>query len=228
MTIRVGRGSVTPSPENRFAKIGTTHSSSSADDQSCDADDRDGINQRRFHSSSQTHSLLHVGGQALKNDVQNTASFTRFNHVGGEVVEDGGILPHRIGQRGTTFHRSAHASQRLLERLALLIGRQNFQTLHQGQASVDHDRKLAEEDRDVLDLDLTGSEGGHRKFFALFANCARSNVFASQLLSQRLFVGRGPFPGNFLSGSILAGKCKNWHVNLSSNWSSLTAETFTA
>ena len=49
--------------------------------------------------------------------------------------------------------------KRLLEGRVLLVGRQNFQTLHQRQAGVDHDRELPEENGNVLGLDLADAEG---------------------------------------------------------------------
>ena len=99
-----------------------------------------------------------VDGQALQDDVQNTAGFAGFNHVGGQVVEDLGIELHGVGQSGAAFHRGAHAGQRLLEGRVLLVGGQNFQTLHQGKAGVDHDRELPKEDGNVLGLDFFPSQ----------------------------------------------------------------------
>ncbi len=152
-----------------------------ADNQRGQADDGDGIDQRRLHGRLQANRLLHIDRQALQNDVENTAGFARFNHVGGEVVEDVGILAHGIGQRRAAFYRGADAGQRLLEGLVFLVRRQDFQTLHQRQSGIDHDRELAEENRDVLDLDLARSEGGHDKLFALFPDRTRCNALAPQL-----------------------------------------------
>ena len=175
-----------------------------ADDQARQADDGDGINQRRLHRSFQAYCFLHVDRQALQNDVQNTAGFAGLDHVGGQVVEDDWILAHGVGQRGAAFHRSADAGQRLLERRVFLVRRQNFQTLHQRQAGIDHDRELAKEDRDVLGPDLAGSERGHDKFFALFADGTRCNALAPQCLLQSLLVRCYSLSGNFLSGGVLA------------------------
>ena len=87
--------------------------------------------------------------------------------------------------------------KRLLESRVLLVCRQNFQTLHQRQAGVDHDRELAEENRDVLGLDLAGAERRHDKFLALFPDGARRDAFAPQLAGQRLLVGSNPLAGDF-------------------------------
>src|SRR5208282_4396933 len=59
-----------------------------ADNQARQADDCDGIDQRRFDGSFQANRFLDVDRQALQDDVQNTAGFAGFNHVGGEIVED--------------------------------------------------------------------------------------------------------------------------------------------
>src|SRR5207247_6745769 len=66
--------------------------------------------------------------------------------------------------------RGANARERLLECGVLLVGRQNFQTLHQRKAGIDHHRELPEEDGNLLHLDLAGPEGGQSELFAFFAN----------------------------------------------------------
>ncbi len=139
----------------------------------------------------------------MQNDVQNTAGFAGLNHVGGEVVEDLGIELHGVGQSGAAFDRGTHAGQRLLESRVLLVGGQNFQTLHQGKTGVDHDRELPEENGDVLGLDFARAEGRHDKFFALFPDGAWRDALAPQLAGQHLFVGRSPLAADFLTGLIL-------------------------
>ena len=170
-----------------------------ADDQHRHTHDSDRVDQRRLHGRFEAHRFFDVGREALQNDVENTAGFAGFDHVGGEVIEDDRVLPHCVGQCRAAFHRGPHAGQRLLKRLVFLVGRQDFQTLHQGQAGIDHDRELAKEDRDVLGLDLCRTECGHREFFALFANGARRNAIAAQRLRQRLLIGGDTLSGNLLS-----------------------------
>src|ERR1700688_369434 len=189
----------------------------SAYNQRRDADDRDRVNQRRFHRRFQPHCFFNVSRQTLQNYVQNTARFTCLNHVSGEIIEDIRVLAHGIGQSGAAFHRGADSGQRLLKCRIFLVGRQNLQTLHQRQSGINHHRELAEKNGDVFHLDFAGAECRHHKFFALFPDCSRCDPLAAQLLSQRLLVRCHAFPGNFLSGSVLAGKCENWHgFNLSS------------
>ncbi len=148
----------------------------------------------------------------MQNDVENTAGFTSLDHIGREIVKDNGILAHGVGQRGAAFHRGPHPSQNLLERLIFLVRGQDFQTLHQRQPGIDHDRELAKEDRNVLGLNLARAERGHGKFFAFFANGTGRDALAPQRLRQRLLVGCHPLAGYFLPGCVLAGKCEDWHV----------------
>ena len=189
-----------------------------ADNQRRHADDGDGIDQRRFHGRFQANRLLDVDRQALQNDVENTAGFTRFNHVGGEVVEDGGILAHGIGQRRAAFHRGADAGQRLLEDwfswLAARISRHCTSGSPASIMTENWRKKIAMS----LTLTLLDPKVGMAELFALFPDCARRDALAPQLLSQRLLVWRYALSGNFLSGCILAGKCEDWHgFNLSSS-----------
>src|SRR5581483_6110763 len=126
------------------------------DDQNGHANDSDRIDQGRLHGSPQADSFFYVNCQALQDDVENTAGFAGFDHVRGEVVENDRILTHGIGQRGAAFNGGPDTGEGFLEGGIFLIGRQNFQTLDQRQASVDHDGELAEEDRNVLGLDRAG------------------------------------------------------------------------
>ncbi len=82
--------------------------------------------------------------------------------------------------------RGPHAGQRLLEGRVLLVGGQNFETLHQRKSGVDHDRELPEEDGDVLGLDLAGAESRHDEFLALFPDRARRDALAPQLGREHL------------------------------------------
>ncbi len=182
-----------------------------ADDQEGQGDHRHRVDQGRLHRRAQLDGLFDVDRQALQDDVENTAGFTGFDHVGGQIIEDLGVLAHGVGQGGATFDRGAHARQRLLERWVLLVGGQNLQTLHQRQAGVDHDRELAEEDGNVLDLDLAGAEGRHDKFLALFADGAGSDALAAQLRGQGLFVGGNALAADLFAGLVLSRKCENWH-----------------
>ena len=182
-----------------------------AHDQDSNRDHGHRIDQRRLDRRPQAHGFFDVGRQSLQNDVENTAGFSSLDHVGSEVVEDVGILAHSIGQRRAPFHRGANPGQRFLKRLVLLVGRKDFQALHQRQTGIDHDRELAEENRDVLGLNLARSKRGQSELFAFFADCPWGNALAPQVLRQHLFVRRHPLPGDLLSGCILAGKCKDWH-----------------
>src|SRR5205085_12360453 len=116
--------------------------------------DCDRLDQGRLHRRAQLHGLLNRLGQALQNDVENTAGFAGFDLVCSQSVECLWILPHGIRQGGSAFYGGAYAGKRLLESGVLLVGCENLKTLHQGKSSVNHYRELAEEDRNVLGLDL--------------------------------------------------------------------------
>ena len=69
------------------------------------------------------------------------------------------------------------------------MARQNFQTLHQRQSGIDHDGKLAEENRDVLGLDLAAAEGRQDEFLALFPDRAWRDALAAQLRASASLLG---------------------------------------
>jgi hypothetical protein len=81
----------------------------------------------------------------------------------------------------------------LVERLTLLVRRENLQTLHQRQTGIDHDRELPEKDGDVLGLDLARPEGRHGELFPLLPHRSRRDPLPPQLLHQNVFVGSIPF-----------------------------------
>ena len=116
-----------------MAKIGTTHLSKAATINHCKADNRDRVNQCRLNGGAQLDRLFDVDGQALQNDVENTAGFAGLDHVGGQVVEDHRELAHGVGQRRAAFNRGPDAEQRFLESGILLVGAENLQALHQRQ-----------------------------------------------------------------------------------------------
>ena len=182
-----------------------------ADDQHGDGHNRDRVDQSRLNRGAQAHSFFDILRQALQDDVENTASLARLDHVGSEVIENRWILAHGIGQGGSALHRGTHAVQRFLERGVLLVGRKNFQTLHQRQSGIDHDRELPEEDGDVLGLDLPGSERGKGKLLTLFAHRTGRDALTAQLLQQHILVGGYPFSSDLLARCTLSRKCKDWH-----------------
>ena len=49
--------------------------------------------------------------QALQDDVENTAGFAGFDHVGGKIVKHLGILPHGVGERRAAFDRRTDSGQ---------------------------------------------------------------------------------------------------------------------
>src|SRR5579871_6155267 len=182
-----------------------------ANDEDGDADHGHRVDQRRLHGGPQADRLFHVRGETLQDDVENTAGFTGLDHVGREVIENVGVLTHGVGQSRTAFYRGTNARKRLLEGLVFLVGSENLETLHQRQAGIDHDRELPEENGDVLDRNLAGTERRQREFLALFADGAGRDALTAQRLGQRLLVGSHPFAADFLSAGVLARIGKNWH-----------------
>ena len=83
-----------------------------------------------------------------------------------------------------------------------LVGRQNFETLHQWQTGIDHYRELAEENGDVLDGNLTGTERGKGELLAFFLDDNVGNALFAQVCLQHLLVGGFPLPGYLGSGSV--------------------------
>ena len=80
-----------------------------------------------------------------------------------------------------------NAVERFLEALRFLVRGEDLEALHQGQAGIDHDRELPEENGDVLGLDLaTAAKGRQREFFALFLDGHGLNAFAPQRLLARV------------------------------------------
>jgi len=64
--------------------------------------------------------------------------------------------------------------------------------------------KLAEENRDLLGLNLARPEGRHGKFLALLADRPRRNPFPPQLLRQDIFVAATRSPEIFSPECALA------------------------
>ena len=152
-----------------------------AHDQPGQGDDGHRVDQRRLDGRAQLDRLFHVNGQALEDDVENTAGLASFDHVGRQVVEDDRILAHGIGQRGAAFDRGPDTEQRFLKAGVLLVGAENLQALHQRQAGVNHDGELAEEHRHFLDLDLAAAKSGHGKFLALLPDGAWRDALLPKL-----------------------------------------------
>jgi hypothetical protein len=175
-----------------------------ADDQHGEGDNRHRVDQRGLDGRAQLDRLFHVDGQALENDVEDTAGLTGLDHVGRQVIEDDGKLAHGIGQRGATFDRGPHPEQGFLKGGVLLVGAQNLQALHQRQAGVNHDGELAEEHRHFLDLDLAAAKSGQRKFLALLPDTARRDALLPKLRGQSVLGGGDALALNFLARSGLS------------------------
>ncbi len=122
----------------------------------------------------------------MQNGVQNTAGLTGFDHVGRQVIEDLGIGAQGIGQCRAAFNRLPHPKQTLLEERVLLVARQNFQTLHQGKAGIDHNRELAKENRLLLGLHRARADLDVEVACALLLDYVGLNPFPRQRRAQHL------------------------------------------
>src|SRR5208337_3610656 len=134
-----------------------------------------------------------------------------LDHVGRQVVEDGRVLAHGIGQRRATFDGGPDTEQGFLKAGVLLVGAENLQALHQRQASVNHDGELAEEHGNVLDLDLAAAKSGQGEFLAFLPDAAWRDALLPKLRGQPVFVGSDTLSLHFLARSGLSRKRKNWH-----------------
>ena len=111
----------------------------------------------------------------------------RGDHVA-EVVEDGRVLAHGVGQGRAALHRSPDAIQRLLESGILLVCSQDLETLHERQSGIDHDRELPEKDGDVFGLDLAGAKSRKRELFPLFRDHGHGDLLLSEHRDGGVFV----------------------------------------
>ena len=154
------------------------------------AQNADRIDQRGLHGALQLDVLFDVGRKALQNGVENTARLARFHHVDVQRVEDLGVLPHGGGQVAPPSTEPTRAGQNLLKGLVLLLARENFQTLHQRQAGINHDGELAGEDGQFLGVDAA-AEGGQVEFLALLGHFRGGDLLAlQQVLQFVLLAGR--------------------------------------
>src|SRR5262249_32299101 len=94
-------------------------------------------------------------------------------------------------------------------------GSQDFETLHQRQAGVDHDGKLPKENGNVLRFDFAASECRQGKFLAFLADGGRSDLFFAKLERQDLLIDGDALAADLRARRIFSRKCKNWHCVLS-------------
>ena len=107
----------------------------------------------------QLDGLLDVGRETLQDRVENTAGFAGGDHVREEVVEDLGMLAHRVGEARAGLDVLADLHERALEGLVFLLAAEDLEALHERQTGVDHDRELPGEDRDELRRNLPPNFG---------------------------------------------------------------------
>ena len=86
-----------------------------------DGDDGDRVDHRRLHLAVQLDRLLDVVREALQDRVEDTARLAGGDHVGEEVVEDLGMLAHRVGEVRARLDVLPDLDERALEGLVLLL-----------------------------------------------------------------------------------------------------------
>jgi len=104
---------------------------------------RQWIHPSRILTAASVDVFLDIGGEALKNRVENTAR-SPLDKVDVKSVEPlyriGRMDAESVDPPSTAVACQSH----FLETLIFLLPGQNFQTLHQWQASVDHDGETGE------------------------------------------------------------------------------------
>src|ERR1700752_233121 len=106
---------------------------------------------------------------------------------------------HRGCERRTFLDVLADLQQDSLKIFVVLLLRQKLETLDQGQAGINHYRKLARKDRQVFRLNLLASTDFRNTDLAtLFLNGSQRYLFAPQNLTQCFAIVRDAFADNDL------------------------------
>jgi hypothetical protein len=159
------------------------------DDEDGDADDGRRVDERRDHVAPQLDQLLDEGREALEDEVEDAARLARLDHVDEELIEDLRVAAHGGGQRRALLHVLPRLAEGLREELVVLLLREDFQTLDEREARVDHHGELAREDRQLLGLDLAAlGELGDGHLAPLLLDGGEHHLLAPQELAQRLAV----------------------------------------
>ena len=153
------------------------------------------IDQRGLHGALQFDVFLDVGREPLENGVENTARLARLDHVVVERVKNFVVLLHRGRQRRTALDRTTHAIEYFLERFVFLLPSENFQTLYQREAGVNHHGKLACEDGQFFCVHAC-SKGGDVEFLSLLRELADVDLLPAEYGSHFGFAGRGALTGD--------------------------------
>src|SRR5208283_1098250 len=150
----------------------------------------------------------------LKNSVENTAGLPGFHHVAVERVKDFGVGLHGSRQCTAAFDGSPRAGQDLLKGLVFLLGREDFETLHQRETGIDHHGELPREDRELLWF-YTPAKGGQVKFLTLLGHFGGRDLLAAQQALQFVLVAGRHFSRDCPTRTVRTFICKDRHISSS-------------
>ncbi len=116
-----------------------------------DGDEEDGhrIDHRSADLPLQLDVLLDVDREALEDRVQDAAHLAGGDEVHEEVVEDLRVLAEPLGEGAALLDVDLDLLEDRVEALVLTLGREDVETLHEGQTGVDHRRELPREDHQL-------------------------------------------------------------------------------
>src|SRR5262249_55499742 len=108
---------------------------------------------------------------------------------------------HRGGKSGTAFDLSASSGQHFLKRLVFLLAGENLQALHQRKTGIDHDRKLARENGQLLRGDAA-AEAWDIELLALLAHLRRRDLLTLEKAREFGLARRGHDAAHTGTGAI--------------------------
>ena len=136
----------------------------------------DGIGHRPLDLGLKLCRFFHVCGQTLQNGIQDTAGFSRGDHIHKQVVKVFRIFFQCVGKRGTAFHRLFDFFENVLKRLVFLLRIENIQALDDGKPGIDHCGELAGKENDVFLRNLRGKKNDIFRFFLYFCRSDAETV----------------------------------------------------
>ena len=147
-------GKLCPRVPEQPGKNGNNINENDGDNEDGNGNYNSGIGHRAFYFFLQLRDFFYVRGKPVQNNVENTADLSGCYQVMKEVVEDFGMFFYGIGEGGAFLDVFFDLFNNPFEIGVGLLFLENVQALDQGQAGVDHRGKLADENHDVLVLDL--------------------------------------------------------------------------
>lgn len=202
-------------PDEDALERGDDEDHDDRDDGHRDDDDRRRVDHRRDDVAAQLDDLLDVGRKTLEDEVEDAARLARLDHVDEEVVEDLRVLRHRGGESGAFLDVLPGLRQDAGEVFVLLLLREDFETLHERQAGVNHHRELAREDGEVFGLDLLALAGDlrHGDLAPLLLDGGEHHLLAPEQLAQNVAAVRGALADDHLAETVPTFEDVSGHEN---------------